>query len=351
MKKVTRKNKNSIVEALTDAQKLVFAPMAFCAMASAMELGIIDFLDKTPSREKDIISALKIDEYTFETLADVLILNNIIKIEEEKYHLTKTGKLFLYDEMTRVNFNFIKDVCYIGASELTSSFKNQKPEGLKKFNINHPTIYSALTILPKKMQKSWYEFDHFYSDNCFEEVFKIISEKYSSIYDIGGNTGKFESLCLKNNKNISITMLDLAENIEKAKESSHLKNCKFISVNVLDKSPNYPDIKASAILMSQFLDCFSKKDIVKILTDLKGKMDNASSIFILEPYVDKQKFFGAEYSLAHSSLYFTSMANGVSKFYKLSEMKELIEKAGLNIINSFDNIGLHDYTLLEVSEK
>ena len=48
------------------------------------------------------------------------------------------------------------------------------------------------------MKKSWFEFDHFYSDRCFEEVLKIIFEnKINQIFDIGGNTGKFELACLE----------------------------------------------------------------------------------------------------------------------------------------------------------
>lgn len=346
-----KRNKENIIGALSDAQKFIFAPMAFCALNSAIELGIIDFLDKNPVDENKIIKELNLDEYTVRTLLDVLILNNIVIKKDESYSLSKTGSLFLYDDMTRANFNFVKDVCYLGMSELTNSFKEKKPKGLYKTIKGHKTIYSALTSLPDKMLKSWYEFDHLYSDNCFEEVFEIINKKYSSIFDIGGNTGKFEKLCLKHNKNFNITMLDLSENIEKIKENADLKNCKFYPVNILDKKPNYPKIKNSAILMSQFLDCFSKKDIVKILKDLSRSMDNNSSIYILEPYTDKQKYNAAKYSLVHSSLYFTAMANGVSKFYTIKEMKELIRLSNLKIINQYDDIGSFNYTLLEIKNE
>ena len=99
--------------------------------------------------------------------------------------------------------------------------------------------------------------------------------------------------------------------------------------------------------MSQFLDCFSKKDIVKILKNVSKSMDEDSSVFILEPYTDMQKFDGAKYSLVHSSLYFTCIANGVSKFYTLKEMKELIELSDLKIAEKYDDIGSYNYTLLE----
>ncbi len=344
-----RRTKTSIVDTLTNAQKFIFAPIAFCALKTAFDLGIIEFIGKNKADKNEIIEALNLDEYTFDTLTDVLEINEIIKNENNVYSLTKLGEMFLYDDMTKANFNFVKDVCYLGMNELTESFKERKPKGLYKVINGHKTIYSALTSLPEKMLKSWYEFDHLYSDNCFDEIFSIITKKYDSIYDIGGNTGKFEKVCLKNNKNFKITMMDLKENIDNIKSNKDLLNCKFHCINVLDEKPDYPLIQNSAILMSQFLDCFSKQDIVKILSDLKRVMDKKSAIYILEPYTDMQNFKGAKYSLLHSSLYFTSMANGVSKFYKLSEMKEMIKNAGLNISSQFDNIGSFDYTLLEVN--
>lgn len=346
MKKFTRKNrKKSLVEDLTAAQKLIFAPLAFQAIATAIDLGILEFLDKKSSTDAEIMSGLNLDEYIVKTLLQVAEVNDIVEKNDEKYSLTRLGKMFLYEDMTKANFNYVKDVCYLGASELTSSFLQKSPIGLNKFVGNFPTIYPALTVLPEKMKKSWYEFDHLYSDNCFEFILSVIGENYSSIYDIGGNTGNFEKLCLK--KNFDVTMLDLVENIEKIKDDVELKGCKFHSINVLDAMPEYPKITDSAIFMSQFLDCFSKEDIVKILVNLSKTMDEKSSIYILEPYTDEQNFEGAKYSLIHTSLYFTCMANGVSKFYTLKEMMEMVTLAGLKITRHIPNIGAYDYTLLE----
>ncbi|MBO6087858.1 methyltransferase domain-containing protein [bacterium] len=347
MKTLKRKKQDSIIDALTNAQKFIFAPLAFQALVSMLELGIFEFIDKNSATEDEIIFALGLDEYTVRTLLQIGITNKLIQKDEATYKLTKMGQLFLYDDMTKANFGFVKDVCYLGASELTASFQEQKPKGLQKFIGNYPTIYTALTELPEKMQNSWYEFDHLYSDNCFEEVFQIINRKYKTIYDIGGNTGKFEALCLKHDKNFDITMFDLKSNINKIRNKPELKNCKFHPINVLDEKPNYPNIKNSAVLMSQFLDCFSKKDIIKILTDIRQHMDRGSRLYILEPYTDMQKFEGANYSLLHTSLYFTCMANGISKFYSLEEMKTLIEKAGFTIDCYHQDIGSYNYTLLE----
>lgn len=68
--------------------------------------------------------------------------------------------------MTRVNFNFVKDVCYKGAEKLTESFITGEPKGAKAMFGDAATIYPYLSKLPQDMKNSWFEFDHYYSDNC-----------------------------------------------------------------------------------------------------------------------------------------------------------------------------------------
>ena len=346
MKKFKRKNKNnSIITALTDAQKLVFAPMAFQALAAMLDFGILEFIDKSSATESEIIEKLNLDEYTVRTLLKVGLLNNLVVKEDNLYSLTQMGKVFLYDEMTRINFNYVKDVCYLGADELKSSFEKSSPEGIKKLFPEAKTIYPYLSRLPEVIKKSWYEFDHFYSDNCFNIIYKII-ENSEKIFDIGGNTGRFERICLKNNPKIDITMIDLKENIEVIKNDKELAGCKFHSADILDEKSELPKM-SGAILMSQFLDCFSKEQIEFILKRLVKTSSDDIKIYILEPFIDRQRFVGAKYSLVHTSLYFTAMANGCSKMYSYSDMEKIIEKSGLKINYIYDNLGAFDYTLLE----
>ncbi|MCD7878799.1 MAG: winged helix-turn-helix domain-containing protein, partial [Candidatus Gastranaerophilales bacterium] len=252
----------SIVDALSEAQTIAFAPLTFQAIGSMIDLGMLEFLASTSATKEEIMSNLNLDEYTVVTLLQIAEIAKIVNLDNEIYSITPKGEAFLYDDMTIANFNFVRDVCYLGASELTNSFKNSQPSGLQKFIQNSETIYPLLPVLPEKMKKSWYEFDHLYSDNCFEQVFEIITQKHSSICDIGGNTGKFEMVCLEHNVDFDITMFDLPENIKEAQKNPKLINCKFHSINVLDNNVIYPPINNGAVLMSQFLDCFSKEQIV-----------------------------------------------------------------------------------------
>lgn len=333
------------VKALADAQRIAFAPLTFQAVAAMLKFGILEFLDENPSTVQQIIENRNVSKYTAETLLEVACAVGLVTKTGEKFVNSLVGKAFLHNEMTKVNYNFVKDVCYLGASELANSFEYEKPIGCKKFIGNYETIYNALHELPSDMKKSWFEFDHYYSDKCFEEVLKIIFEnKPSQIFDIGGNTGKFERACLEFDKNCIVNMIDLPENIEEAKKYLHNDRLKFHGVDVLkDKMPEI----SGAVLMSQFLDCFSEEQIISILTNIKNSMTKDTKIFILEPFTDKQLFDGATYSLVHISLYFTCMANGKSKMYSEKRMIEMLEKAGLTLYRKHENVGVHDYTLLE----
>ena len=349
--------KGSMVQALTEAQKIAFAPFAFQTVAAMLDFGILKFLSEKSATKEDVMKHCRLSEYTVDTLFDASLCIGLVTLNEEGfYSLTKLADAFLYDEMTRVNFNFMKDVCYLGAAELKKSFEESRPAGLQKYFFdNAKTIYPMLTQMPPQMKKSWYEFDHHYSDDCFDEVLPIIfdasfkEEKPKNIFDLGGNTGKFEKACLDFDSDCVVTMFDLAPNIKAAEKNFDTKRCKFYPIDVLSEE-KFPKI-SGAVFMSQFLDCFSKEQIVFILKKLCESIDSSTKVFILEPFIDKQKFEGAAYALSHISLYFTCMANGKSKMYKEKDMKELLEKAGLKLDYIHENIGKYDYTLLECSKK
>ena len=338
-------HKQELVNSLSEAQKIAFAPLTFQAVNALLELGILKEIDREPASAENIREKLELSEYTVKTLLEVGEAAGIFRKVENKFSITRLGEAFLYDEMTRVNFNFVKDVCYLGADRLTQSFRNQKPEGLKEIYPDAETIYTHISRLPERMKKSWYEFDHYYSDNSFDLVYEIL-KPCGKIFDIGANTGKFERVCLKNNPNQDITMIDLKENIDYIKDNPELRGCKFYAANILNSDETLPQM-SGAVLMSQFLDCFSKEQIIFILKKIAKSSDDNIKIFILEPFIDMQKFEGAKYSLIHTSLYFTCMANGCSKMYSKKDMEKMIECAGWKVNAVYDKLGAHDYTLLE----
>lgn len=340
-----REHKKEILNALTEAQKIAFSPLTFQALAAALELGVLKEIDLAATSASDLMKKLNLSEYTVSTLLEVLETVGIINFKDGLYSITSLGQTFLYDEMTGVNFEFVRDICYRGAASLMESFKTGEPKGLKELYPKAETIYPYISKLPKQMKKSWFEFDHYYSDNCFDIIYKIITPA-TKIFDIGANTGKFERVCLKYDKNLDLTLIDLPENIEMIKNDPDLFGCKFYATNILDKEDNLPQI-SGVVLMSQFLDCFSKEQIKFILQRVAKSSSDDTKIYILEPFIDRQKFAGAKLSLVHTSLYFACMANGCSKMYSFKDMEACISESGLKINAVYDALGAHDYTLLE----
>ena len=98
--------------------------------------------------------------------------------------------------------------------------------------------------------------------------------------------------------------------------------------------------------MSQFLDCFSEEEIINILENIINVSNKDTRILIVETFWDNQKYNAAEYCLLGTSLYFTSIANGISRMYAEKDFKDIISKAGLKIVSQ-NSIGEY-HTLLEL---
>jgi ubiquinone/menaquinone biosynthesis C-methylase UbiE len=345
-------DRKSAVDAKFDAQKIAFGPIMFQAARCLRSLEILKTLHEHRKEGLSIVEVAKncnISRYGAKVLLEAGISMEMVFVRNNKFFLTKTGWYILNDPLTGVNIDFVHDVNYNGFFYLEDCIKNGKPEGLKVFG-NWPTIYEGLSQLPADVQKSWFAFDHYYSDNAFPEILEAIFEsKPKRLLDVGGNTGKFAIICAKFNPDVQITILDLPGQLEKARkeiESEGLHNrIELVAMNLLDHSVPYPT-GYDAVWMSQFLDCFPPNDIVHLLEKANAAIDKNGSIYILETYWDQQKYPASTYSLHATSLYFTCMANGSSQMYHIEDMYEMVEESKLKIDKEWSNIGV-SHTLLK----
>lgn len=353
-----RKGNISTLEAKYEAQKLAFAPISFQATKALRDLGILQALhdaNDTGLTSSSIAKDLNISNYGVETLLEVGLNLNLVELNKDtKYNITKTGLFILSDEMTKINMDFVNDVCYQGSFFMQESIKKSNPEGLKVFG-DWDTIYQGLSSLPKNVQKSWFAFDHFYSDAAFDEALDIVfATQPKNLFDIGGNTGRWTIKCLEHDSDVVVTMIDLPGQLNMAKANlekrSLLDRVNLHEADCLDKNSKFPK-GADAVWMSQFLDCFSKQQIIDILLKVAANTDDNCDIYILEPFWDQQKYKAATLSLNHTSLYFTCMANGNSKMYCLDEMLDCANKAGFKLNKLFNDVGENDYSLLKLSKK
>ncbi|MCZ4370985.1 methyltransferase [Vibrio diazotrophicus] len=353
---VQKQDPYNALEAKTEAQKLSFAPIIFQTARTLRDLGILTELDKAGSQgasAESLSKATGVSEYGVKVLLDMAISAHIVLWEKPNYILANLGHFILNDGMTQANMDFTADVCYAAMMHLTESITEGKPAGLKELG-EWETIYQGLSRLPEKAKQSWFQFDHFYSDRSFPILLEhVFASKPKTLVDIGGNTGKWAMQCCHYDKDVEVTIVDLPQQLEmalkNAEENGFSKRIKGYPANMLDKSQALPE-QADVWWMSQFLDCFSPMEILSILQRVKQQLKPDSKVYILELFWDAQKYDAASYSLNATSLYFTCLANGNSRFYRSDDFLEIIDAAGLEVVERTDHIGL-GHTLLELKAK
>lgn len=337
-------------EAQRQAEFIAWGPIVFQASRLMLKFGILEMLRDSDNglTEAEVAERTGLSLYACKCLleASLSIGTILINTETDCYTLSKTGWFLINDPATKVNIDFNHDVNYQGMFHLEEALKEGRPAGLKCLG-DWPTLYEGLSSFPKQAQDSWFEFDHFYSDSSFPEALKIVFDEHKvrSLYDAGGNTGKWALQCVEYDKEVEVTILDLPQQIrmmqENIKGKPGAERIKGFGINMLDKEARFPkrDGGLDAIWMSQFLDCFSEEEIVSILSRAKEAMEQDTLLFIMETFWDRQRFEPAAFCLTMTSLYFTAMANGNSKMYHSDDMRRLVQQAGLQIESIYDGLG------------
>ncbi|WP_095504534.1 class I SAM-dependent methyltransferase [Paraferrimonas sedimenticola] len=350
--KFYKNDSQTAVAAKESAQRLAFAPFAFHTARTLRDLGILKALqdfDEAGADSASLAQITGVSEYGVGVLLDMGLSAGLVTWEEKRYRLTKLGYYVDFDAMTIANMNFVADVCYQGLSELTESIRESKPAGLKHLG-DWATVYEGLSQLQPEAKRSWFEFDHYYSDRSFPVLLEtVFSQKTETLCDIGANTGKWTLQCCKHNSDVEVTMVDLPQQLKVALENTSKagfqSRVQAKACDLLESSNRLPK-GLDVYWMSQFLDCFSKQEIVSILSRVRQAMRPDSRVFILELFPDCQEFESSSYAMNATSLYFTTIANGNSRFYMSHEFLPLIEAAGLKVKKQSHGIGL-GHSLLE----
>ena len=351
LKKIYTKEQLSAVEAQRRAEFIAWGPAVFQSQRLMIKLGLLDMLRDCGEEgltRTEIAERTGLSDYAAKCLleASLCIGSVLVDADNDRYTLSKTGWFLLNDPATRVNIDFNHDVNYEGWFHLEEALLEGRPAGLRHFG-SWPTVYEGLSQLPEQVQKSWFGFDHFYSDSSFPEALEIVFGKYGvkSLYDVGGNTGKWALRCVEHDKEVEVTVLDLPQQIEMMREHTKGKpgaeRIKGYGINLLDAAAAFPKREGGldAIWMSQFLDCFSMDEITSILSRAREAMTADTRLFIMETLWDRQRFDTAAFCLTMTSLYFTAIANGNSKMYNMEDMLQCVNDAGLRLENVYDGLG------------
>ncbi|MBS1781529.1 MAG: methyltransferase [Bacteroidetes bacterium] len=349
-------DKISAVDAISKAQYIAFAPYIFQASVLLRDFGILQAIDQSKKEGltiPEVCKAVNKKNYAVRVLLEAGLGIGLVYRKEGKYILSKTGHFFINHQMAVVNTDFMRDVCYDGAQNLRAALEEGKPAGLYHLG-NWDTIYQGLSLLPEPAKTSWFNFDHYYSDNAFPEAMAIVfAGKPKKVMDIGANTGKFSLACLAYDPQVDIGLVDLQIQLNVAKENieaaGYGNRVTYNPRNVLDKDAKLPT-GYDVIWMSQFLDCFADDEIISILQKCHEALPAHGRIFINETFWDVQRFDASAFSLQMTSLYFTTMANGNSQMYDSEVFFKLIDKAGFKVVHQHDDIGL-SHTILEIQKK
>jgi len=260
------KNPIKAIDAIQEAQKIAFAPFVFQAVVSLRNLGIFDLIFERRRKGgisiEDIAKELSLSTYGVGVLLEIAESSNIVsKDDNNHYELTTIGYYLNSHKTVDVNINFTQEVCYKGLFHLEEAIQTGTPAGLKELG-DWNTIYEGLSKLTPKVQKAWFEFDHHYSDDVFQEALEtVFRNNPKTIYDVGANTGKFTISGSKYNDTVSIKMVDLPGQLKIAlkhvAEAGFADRVTHHEIDWLSENPQLPK-GADTIWMSQFLDCFSE---------------------------------------------------------------------------------------------
>ena len=342
-------------EAQRMAEFIAWGPLIFQVSRLMVKWGILNLLRE--SLEGMTLQELQektgLSEYALKILLEASLSAGIVLIdtESDRFSISKTGWFLLTDEATRANIDFNHDVNYRGMFYLDEALKEGKPTGLKTLG-DWPTIYEGLSKLDPQVQKSWFGFDHFYSDHSFDEALKIVFAKHpKQLMDVGGNTGRFALRSVGYDADVNVTIVDLPgqigmmqQNVANEEGSERIQG---FATNILDRDNLFPQGQWDAIWMSQFLDCFSEEEIFSILERAAKVMSRDTTLYIMETFWDRQKFETASLCLTMTSVYFTVMANGNSKMYHSEDLIKQVNSAGLQVVKIHDGLG-QGHTILEV---
>lgn len=343
----------SALDARGHAQWIAFAPGVFQAARVLCTSGLLEQVEDAGPGGILLEEATRecgLPAYSVRVLLEAGLGMGLVTLRGGRYATTKTAWFLLHDPMTRANLEFMHEVNYRGYFELEASLRTQQPRGLATLG-PWATIYESLSVLPPRTRDAWLAFDHYYSDLAFPAAWPLVrGQGVRRLMDIGGNTGKFATLCLTNDEQIEVTIVDLPGQLGMARRAlealppAAAARLHLHGADLLTPSASLPE-GHDAIWMSQFLACFSEEQIVSIFERCAMALAPEGKVFVLEPFWDRQRQSVAAFCLQQTSLYFAAMANGKSRIYTSDVMIGLARRAGLEVIHDVDGIG-STHTLL-----
>jgi hypothetical protein len=322
------------------------APFAFQGARAARELGVLSAVGAAGAAGATPVALAGrtgLPETSVAVLLDAcLAAELLVEPDPGRWRLTTVGEVWLRDPHVAMDAEFTHAVCWLGLADLTASLREGAPVGLRRFG-PWATVYEGLAALPPEVRKAWFAYDHGHSDAAFDEAIALLLQTAPRrLLDVGGNTGRFATRVLAADDTLTLTLLDHPELVAEASRNlgaaGLLARAECVGLDLREHATPLPGGQ-DAVWMSQVLDCFAPPDVVALLARARAALAPGGAVWVLEVCPDRQDEPGAAASLRLASLYFTAIANGVSRFYRASDLLVLAEAAGLRCDATHDGLG------------
>lgn len=337
--------KQRAFDARFEAQKIAFGPVVFHCVRYAWKRGMLEALGEAGDQGvtlDELEATGRWSRYALKLVLESCLSAGVVLIEGGRWQLDKVGFCLISDDITRVNFDFIHDVCYQGLFELERSLDAGKPLGLAHLG-DWSSIYPVLSELPEPAKSSWFAFDHHYSDTSFPDILPdVFATAPKRLMDIGANTGKFTRAALNYDAQVELNLVDLPQQLAVAEANLVAEGLRgraqLHARNLLDPDATLPT-GMDLVWMSQFLSCFGEAEIAIIFRRVVACLTEGGQVLVMDTFWDRQRYDIAAYCLINTSPYFTTMASGNSKVYESADYIGLAEAAGLRLLTVRDGIG------------
>jgi len=350
-----RTDSRTAYEALSEAQRIAFAPIAFQACRVMRNSGVLQRVEQAGAAGvslAEVADGVELPPYGIRVLLESGLGIGVFRLSDDRFVLTKLGHYLLHDPMTRINMDVVHEICYRGMFDLDRALHDGTPAGLKTLG-SWKTFYEGLSSLEPRARESWLAFDHYYSGKAFPAALPLVFAGHPKrLLDVGGNTGKWAVECARFDPDVRVTIADLPQQLELARKTVREQRLEhrvaFLDIDLLDESRRIP-AGFDAVWMSQFLDCFSEPQIVSILRRAAAALAAGGYLYILELFWDRQPNETAAFCLQQTSLYFACIANGNSRMYRSDDLLRCVEESGLELVEQRDQVGPY-HTLLKCSK-
>src|SRR5690606_7945009 len=137
------KTSKPLLDAMEQAQLIAFGPLLFHAARALRDRGILKVLHRANPdglSMEEVAQATQTSRYGTIVLLEAGLAAGLVEKDGPKYRITATGYLIERDPMTRINMNFVGDVCYGAAAHLEEAIDTGKPAGLRELG-DYETVY------------------------------------------------------------------------------------------------------------------------------------------------------------------------------------------------------------------